>query len=186
MPGNPRPRTVSGVRLGDLAARLGVAPPEGAADVAVTGVTHASQEVRPGDLYAALPGARRHGAEFAAGAAAAGAVAVLTDPAGAAAAAAAGLPALVVDDPRAVLGDVAAAVYGDPTARLTVIGITGTAGKTSTAYLVESGLRAAGHVTGLIGTVETRLGDLVIDSVRTTPGGHRPARHARRRARSAG
>ncbi|MFD0823797.1 Mur ligase family protein, partial [Micromonospora zhanjiangensis] len=75
----------------------------------------------------------------------------------------------VVPDPRAVLGSVAAAVYGDPTAGLTVIGITGTAGKTSTAYLVESGLRAAGHVTGLIGTVETRLGDLVLDSVRTTP-----------------
>ncbi|MEU8189909.1 UDP-N-acetylmuramoyl-L-alanyl-D-glutamate--2,6-diaminopimelate ligase, partial [Micromonospora carbonacea] len=96
----------------------------------------------------------------------------LTDshcPAGAPAVAAAGLPALVVPDPRAVLGALASAVYGDPTAGLTVIGITGTAGKTSTAYLVESGLRAAGHVTGLIGTVETRLGDLVVDSVRTTP-----------------
>ncbi|MGN9890902.1 UDP-N-acetylmuramoyl-L-alanyl-D-glutamate--2,6-diaminopimelate ligase [Micromonospora sp. L31] len=169
VPGNPRPRTVPGVRLGDLAARLAVAPPEAAADVAVTGATHASQEVRPGDLYAALPGARRHGAEFAAAAAAAGAVAALTDPAGAAAVTAAGLPALVVPDPRAVLGDLASAVYGDPTEGLTVIGVTGTAGKTSTAYLVESGLRAAGHTTGLIGTVETRLGDLVIDSVRTTP-----------------
>ncbi|MFJ6196361.1 UDP-N-acetylmuramoyl-L-alanyl-D-glutamate--2,6-diaminopimelate ligase [Micromonospora sp. NPDC092111] len=170
VPGNPRPRTVPGVRLGDLADRLAVASPAGAAaEAVVTGVTHASQEVRPGDLYAALPGARRHGAEFAAGAATAGAVAVLTDPAGAAAVAATGLPALVVPDPRAVLGDLAAAVYGDPTDGLTVIGVTGTAGKTSTAYLVESGLRAAGHVTGLIGTVETRLGDLVIDSVRTTP-----------------
>ncbi|MEV0810813.1 UDP-N-acetylmuramoyl-L-alanyl-D-glutamate--2,6-diaminopimelate ligase [Micromonospora sp. NPDC050200] len=169
VPGNPRPRTVPGVRLGNLAARLAVASPEGAADVTVTGATHASQEVRPGDLYAALPGARRHGAEFAADAAAAGAVAALTDPAGAAAVAAAGLPALVVPDPRAALGDLASAVYGDPTAELTVIGVTGTAGKTSTAYLVESGLRAAGHTTGLIGTVETRLGDLVIDSVRTTP-----------------
>ncbi|MCX4388515.1 UDP-N-acetylmuramoyl-L-alanyl-D-glutamate--2,6-diaminopimelate ligase [Micromonospora peucetia] len=169
VPGNPRPRTVIGVRLGDLAARLAVEPPEGAAELMVTGVTHASQEVRPGDLYAALPGARRHGAEFAASAAAAGAVAVLTDPAGAPAVAEAGLPALVVSDPRAVLGTLAAAVYGDPTEGLTVIGVTGTAGKTSTAYLVESGLRAAGHTTGLIGTVETRLGDLVIDSVRTTP-----------------
>ncbi|WP_431904798.1 UDP-N-acetylmuramoyl-L-alanyl-D-glutamate--2,6-diaminopimelate ligase [Micromonospora carbonacea] len=169
MPGNPRPRTVTGIRLGELADRLAVEAPEGAADQVVTGVTHASQEVRPGDLYAALPGARRHGAEFAAGAAAAGAVAALTDPAGAPAVAAAGLPALVVPDPRAVLGALASAVYGDPTAGLTVIGITGTAGKTSTAYLVESGLRAAGHVTGLIGTVETRLGDLVVDSVRTTP-----------------
>ncbi|SCE68171.1 UDP-N-acetylmuramoylalanyl-D-glutamate--2,6-diaminopimelate ligase [Micromonospora matsumotoense] len=169
MPGNPRPRTVPGVRIGDLADRLAVAPPADAAELVVTGVTHASQEVRPGDLYAALPGARRHGAEFAAGAAAAGAVAVLTDPSGAAAAGATGLPVLVTPDPRAVLGELAAAVYGDPTDGLTVIGVTGTAGKTSTAYLIESGLRAAGHVTGLIGTVETRLGDLVIDSVRTTP-----------------
>jgi UDP-N-acetylmuramoyl-L-alanyl-D-glutamate--2,6-diaminopimelate ligase len=155
--------------LVDLAALVG-ATVSGAADsAAVTGVTHAGGEVRPGDLYAALPGARRHGAEFVPQAAAGGAVAVLTDPAGAPAAAAAGLPALVVPDPRAVLGDVASAVYGDPTGRLTIVGITGTAGKTSTAYLVESGLRAAGRVTGLIGTVETRLGDLTIDSVRTTP-----------------
>ncbi|MEU7617423.1 UDP-N-acetylmuramoyl-L-alanyl-D-glutamate--2,6-diaminopimelate ligase [Micromonospora rifamycinica] len=169
VPGNPRPRTVPGVRLGDLADRLAVAPPADAAELVVTGVTHASQEVRPGDLYAALPGARRHGAQFAAGAATAGAVAVLTDPAGATAAGATGLPVLVTPDPRAVLGELAAAVYGDPTDGLTVIGVTGTAGKTSTAYLIESGLRAAGHVTGLIGTVETRLGDLVTDSVRTTP-----------------
>jgi UDP-N-acetylmuramoyl-L-alanyl-D-glutamate--2,6-diaminopimelate ligase len=94
---------------------------------------------------------------------------VLTDPAGAAVAAESGLPVLVVDDPRAVLGDVASAVYGHPSRRLTVIGLTGTAGKTSTSYLVESGLRAAGHVTAMIGSVETRIGDLVIDSIRTTP-----------------
>ena len=166
MPGNPRPRTVTPRRLAELATLLGVASP---GESAVTGVTHASGEVRPGDLYAALPGARRHGAEFVAGAAAAGAVAVLTDPAGAAAAAEAGLPALVVADPRAVLGDVASRVYGDPTADLTVIGLTGTAGKTSTAYLIESGLVADGRVTGLVGTVETRLGDLTLDSERTTP-----------------
>jgi UDP-N-acetylmuramoyl-L-alanyl-D-glutamate--2,6-diaminopimelate ligase len=139
------------------------------ADVQVSGITHSSQSVRPGDLYAALPGANRHGAEFVAGAAEAGAVAVLTDPAGRAAAENEGLPVLVTDDPRAVLGTAAAAIYGDPSARLLMIGITGTAGKTSTAYLIESGLRAAGQVTGLIGTVETRLGELVVDSVRTTP-----------------
>ncbi|WP_329102466.1 UDP-N-acetylmuramoyl-L-alanyl-D-glutamate--2,6-diaminopimelate ligase [Micromonospora sp. NBC_01699] len=168
MPGNPRPRTVIPIRLRELADRLGIQPPDDSS-LAVTGVTHASNEVRPGDLYAALPGSRRHGAEFVPAVVAAGAVAVLTDPAGAPAAVAAGLPVLVVPDPRAVLGTVAAAVYGEPTAGLIMIGITGTAGKTSTAYLVESGLRAAGHVTGLIGTVETRLGDLRLDSVRTTP-----------------
>ena len=168
MPGNPRPQAVSPYRLIDLAAAL---PAEliGAVDATVTGVTHASNEVQPGDLYAALPGAYRHGADFIAAAAAAGAVAVLTDPAGAPAAATAGLPVLVVGEVRPVMGAAAAAIYGDPSARLAMIGITGTAGKTSTAYLVESGLRAAGLTTGLIGTVETRLGDVVVDSVRTTP-----------------
>ncbi len=135
----------------------------------VIGITHASDSVQPGDLFAALPGANAHGARFIAAAERAGAVAVLTDAAGAPAAAEAGLPALVVADPRTVLGHIASAIYGHPSRKLTIIGITGTAGKTSTAYLVESGLRAAGHVTGLIGTVETRLGDFVIDSVRTTP-----------------
>ena len=167
MSGIPRPESVVPLPLSRLAALLPAVLT--GVDVEVTGITHASREVRPGDLYAALAGANRHGAEFAAGAVAAGAVAVLTDEAGKAAALAAGLPVLVADDPRAVLGAAAAAVYGDPSARLTMIGITGTAGKTSTAYLVESGLRAAGMVTGLIGTVETRLGDLVVASVRTTP-----------------
>jgi UDP-N-acetylmuramoyl-L-alanyl-D-glutamate--2,6-diaminopimelate ligase len=166
VPGYPRPRNVPATPLADLAALLGVATDK---TVDVTGVTHASSAVRPGDLYAALPGSRRHGAEFIAAAAGAGAVAVLTDQAGADRAAAAGLPALVVDDPRGRLGTVASRVYGEPTTKLTMIGITGTAGKTSTAYLIESGLRAAGRRTGLIGTVETRLGDLVLDSARTTP-----------------
>jgi UDP-N-acetylmuramoyl-L-alanyl-D-glutamate--2,6-diaminopimelate ligase len=151
------------VGLADLAGVLPEVP------VAVTGITNASDAVVPGDLFAALPGARTHGARFVPAAARAGAVAVLTDAAGAEAATEAGLPALVVADPRAVLGPLAAAVYDEPTEKLRVIGITGTAGKTSTAYLIEAGLRAAGQVTGLIGTVETRLGDLVVDSVRTTP-----------------
>ncbi|GAA2584960.1 UDP-N-acetylmuramoyl-L-alanyl-D-glutamate--2,6-diaminopimelate ligase [Winogradskya consettensis] len=167
MSGIPRPQTVQPYRLVDLAALLEAAPT--ATDALITGVTHASGEVRPGDLYAALPGARRHGAEFTSAAAEAGAVAVLTDPAGSELAASAGLPVVVVADPRAVLGVAASAIYGDPSARLTVIGLTGTAGKTSTAYLVESGLQAAGLTTGLIGTVETRLGDLVVKSARTTP-----------------
>jgi UDP-N-acetylmuramoyl-L-alanyl-D-glutamate--2,6-diaminopimelate ligase len=176
VPGYPRPDATTPCSLADLAALIsgsdagrGAAIAGDPAVVIVSGVTHGSESVRPGDLFAALPGANAHGARFIAAAAHAGAVAVLTDPAGAAAAEAAGLPALVVPDPRAVLGDVASAVYGEPSHTLTIIGLTGTAGKTSTAYLVESGLRAAGHVTGLIGTVETRLGALVIDSVRTTP-----------------
>ena len=168
--GYPRPRTVAATPVRALAAVAGARTDHPAADsdVAVTGITHDSGSVRPGDLYAALPGAHRHGAQFADRAVATGAVAVLTDPAGAPLLPDR-VPAIVVDDPRAVLGEVAAAVYGHPSARLKVIGITGTAGKTSTAYLVESGLTAAGLRTAMIGTVETRIPDLVVESVRTTP-----------------
>jgi UDP-N-acetylmuramoyl-L-alanyl-D-glutamate--2,6-diaminopimelate ligase len=164
VPGYPRPRTVPPRSLAELAELLGVSAP--VPDVPVSGVTLASSAVQPGDLFAALPGSKAHGARFIPDAVSRGAVAVLTDPGGLTDN---GLPTLVVADPRAALGEVAAAVYDRPTDKLTVIGITGTAGKTSVAYLVESGLRAAGRVTGLIGTVETRLGDEVLDSVRTTP-----------------
>jgi UDP-N-acetylmuramoyl-L-alanyl-D-glutamate--2,6-diaminopimelate ligase len=167
--GFPRPSRVAAVPLRDLVATAGASPPSADVDApTVAGVTHDSEAVRPGDLYAALPGSRHHGVEFLDRATERGAVAVLTDPAGAARVAT-DIPVLVTDDPRAVLGEVASAVYGHPTRRMPVIGITGTAGKTSTAYLIDSGLRAAGHTTCLIGTVETRLADVVLDSVRTTP-----------------
>jgi UDP-N-acetylmuramoyl-L-alanyl-D-glutamate--2,6-diaminopimelate ligase len=137
--------------------------------VVVTGCTHDSRAVRPGDLYVALPGSRVHGADFSAAAAASGAAAVLTDAAGAERAGAGGLPVLVAPDPRAVLGQVARWVHDDPAAAMRVFGITGTNGKTTTAFLLEAGLRAAGHRTGLLGTVLTRIGDEVLPSVRTTP-----------------
>ena len=134
----------------------------------VTGCTHDSRAVARGDLYAALPGARVHGAQFAQQAVDAGAVAVLTDPVGAAHLPE-GVPALVSEDPRGVLGAVARWVHGDPAADLLLLGVTGTNGKTTTAFLLEGGLRAAGHATGLVGTVETRVADEVVPSVRTTP-----------------
>jgi UDP-N-acetylmuramoyl-L-alanyl-D-glutamate--2,6-diaminopimelate ligase len=123
--------------------------------------------VQPGDLYAALPGARAHGADFAEAVIAAGAAAVLTDPAGAERFP--GLPVLVADDPRGVLGAVARWVHDDPAAGMLVLGVTGTNGKTTTAFLLEAGLRSAGHRTALLGTVLTRIGDDVVPSVRTTP-----------------
>ncbi|MDX3345689.1 UDP-N-acetylmuramoyl-L-alanyl-D-glutamate--2,6-diaminopimelate ligase [Streptomyces sp. ME02-6979A] len=165
-PGPPRPVRISATPLAELADQLGVAAPDGSAEI--TGITHDSRAVRPGDLYAALPGARLHGADFVTQAAGLGAAAVLTDPAGAERAAAAGLPALVVDDPRARMGELAATIYGHPGRDLLQIGITGTSGKTTTAYLVEGGLRTA-KSTGLIGTVEMRIGDERIKSERTTP-----------------
>ncbi|PSL58032.1 UDP-N-acetylmuramoylalanyl-D-glutamate--2,6-diaminopimelate ligase [Saccharothrix carnea] len=137
------------------------------AHVQVSGVTLRAQHVRPGDLFAALPGTRVHGADFAAQAVEHGAVAVLTDAAGAEKVH--GVPVLVHADPRAVLGRLAARVYGDPSTKLAVWGVTGTSGKTTTSYMVESALRAAGRATGLIGTVETRVAGRRLDSALTTP-----------------
>lgn len=167
-PTSLRPQRPVGAGLADVARTAGCRPryagdqpaPDGGPRL--TGVTHRAQDVRPGDLFAALPGARVHGADFAAAAAAAGAVAVLTDPDGAARLDAdpvtATLPRLVVERPRSVLGAVAAQVYGDPSRRLQVVGVTGTAGKTTTGYLLEQALAADGSRTGLIGTVQTRWG----------------------------
>jgi len=164
VPGYIRPASVAPVSLSTVETLLGLPSSSDSADLTVSGVTHASDQVRPGDIYAALPGSRRHGAEFARAAMDGGAVAILSDRP---------IPGvekvLVVDNPREVLGPVADLVYGHPSKRMTVLGITGTAGKTSTAYLIEAGLRAAGQITGLLGTVETRLGDLSVSSVRTTP-----------------
>ena len=135
----------------------------------VSGITHDSRRVQPGDLYAALPGSNHHGGRFCAQAASAGAAAILTDPAGKELAIRSGLPVFVVADPRSRLGAVASWIYGHPAQKLTLIGVTGTSGKTTTTYLLESGLRAAGHLTGLVGGVQTRVGDVITDSWLTTP-----------------
>ena len=155
--------------LAAIARRVGAAAP--APEVIVTGVTLNSREVQPGDLYAGLPGANAHGASYARGAVEAGAVAVITDADGRAILAEEGVtvPVVVVEQPRSVLGSVAALVYGTEHLRLALVGITGTNGKTTTAYLLASALEALHRHTGLIGTVETRIGDERIKSVRTTP-----------------
>ncbi|WP_203983475.1 UDP-N-acetylmuramoyl-L-alanyl-D-glutamate--2,6-diaminopimelate ligase [Sphaerisporangium rufum] len=156
--------------LSGLSAMLG-APAAGprAPLAAITGITIDSRRVRRGDLYVALPGSTVHGAGFAAAAVTAGAVAILTDPAGRAAAVATGVPVLVVPDPRAVLGEVAAWVYGRPADDILLLGVTGTSGKSTTSFLLEGGLRAAGHRTGLVGGVEIRIGEEAFPAALTTP-----------------
>jgi UDP-N-acetylmuramoyl-L-alanyl-D-glutamate--2,6-diaminopimelate ligase len=163
-----RPRTTDGLALAQVAEQLGLGAPA-SADVKVTGITHDSRAARPGDLYTALPGANAHGADFAAQAVANGAVALLTDAAGAERAADAGVPLLVVEQPRARVGELAAAIYGRAAEQMLSIGVTGTSGKTTTAYLIEGALRGAGRTPGLLGTVEMRVGETRIKSERTTP-----------------
>ncbi|WP_271219238.1 UDP-N-acetylmuramoyl-L-alanyl-D-glutamate--2,6-diaminopimelate ligase [Streptosporangium carneum] len=165
-----RPSTSSPRPLSGLASLLGAPSGTSRAPLAaVSGVTIDSRQVQRGDLYVALPGATSHGADFSAQALAAGAAAILTDPEGREAAVATGLPVLVVPDPRALLGQAAAWVYGAPSAEMAVIGVTGTSGKSTTAFLLEAGLRAAGHTTGLIGGVEIRAGELRFTPKLTTP-----------------
>ncbi|MCA2256534.1 UDP-N-acetylmuramoyl-L-alanyl-D-glutamate--2,6-diaminopimelate ligase [Mycobacterium intracellulare] len=173
VPSALRPSAAAGVRLPALAADIGAAPAGDRAvpNLPVTGVTLRAQEVRPGDLFAALPGSTTHGARYAGDAIERGAVAVLTDAGGVAEMGALGqsVPVLVHPDPRGVLGGLAATVYGNPSERVTVVGVTGTSGKTTTTYLIESALRAAGHTAGLIGTIGIRIDGADIPSALTTP-----------------
>ncbi len=80
-----------------------------------------------------------------------------------------GVPVFVVSNPRDQLGDVSCWIYGDPSQRMTMIGVTGTSGKTTTSYLCEAGLRAAGHSTGLVGGVEIKIGSELVKASLTTP-----------------
>ena len=164
-----RPRSVPARSLSGLVSLLGLSEQGQPIRGMVTGVTHDSRRVAPGDLYAALPGSRFHGAVFAEEAAAAGAAGILTDHEGRIRAELAGLPVLVVDDPRAVLGEVASWVYGRPVRDLALLGVTGTSGKSTTTFLLEAGLRAAGHETGLIGGIEIRVAGEALPSALTTP-----------------
>jgi UDP-N-acetylmuramoyl-L-alanyl-D-glutamate--2,6-diaminopimelate ligase len=114
-----------------------------------------------------MPGANRHGAEFAGQAVKSGAVAVLTDAKGAELVS--GVPVLVVADPRRVAGHVAALLYNEPMRDLASIGITGTNGKTTVSTLIYQIFEAADRDCGLIGTIETRIGKDTVESSRTTP-----------------
>ncbi len=152
-------------RLGGAIAALD----EPARQTRIGGVAADSRRVRAADLYVALPGQATHGARFAPAAVAAGAAAVLTDATGAALLRERpGVPVVVVDDPRRELARLAAVVYGWPSERLMIYGVTGTAGKTSTVFLLEAGLAAAGQSVGTIGTIGFRLRGEPLPAVRST------------------
>jgi UDP-N-acetylmuramoyl-L-alanyl-D-glutamate--2,6-diaminopimelate ligase len=141
----------------------GVAP-DVAADVEVTALAYDNRRVQPGTVFFCVRGFTRDGHDFAADAVARGAVALVVDhPLGL------GVPEIVVADVRAAMAPAAARLHGDPTATLRTIGVTGTNGKTTTAYLVRALLEAAGHPTGLLGTVKSVVGGVENEVARTTP-----------------
>jgi UDP-N-acetylmuramoyl-L-alanyl-D-glutamate--2,6-diaminopimelate ligase len=136
----------------------------GAPAVEISALAYSSNSVTPGALFFCVPGFTRDGHELAPDAVERGAAALVTqrrlD---------LGVPEVVVDDVRAAMGPAAARFYGDPTAQLGVVGITGTNGKTTTAFLVRHLLEAAGRQTGLLGTVKRVVGGVEEDVERTTP-----------------
>src|SRR4051794_6931837 len=133
-------------------------------DVVVTGLTFDNRLVAPGTLFFCVPGFTRDGHDFAADAVARGGVALVVErPLGL------GVPEVLVDDVRAAMATVAARFAGDPTARLKVVGITGTNGKTTTAFLVQSLLEAAGVRCGLLGTIKSVVGGVEAPVKHTTP-----------------
>lgn len=155
--------------LAELAEAFGLAVHGEAGPTGITGVAVAASHVHAGDLYVALQGAHTHGAAFVDEARERGAVAVLTDPAGLERVRAAGLTALVTDHPRAMLGAVSAWVYGTADAALTLFGVTGTNGKTSTAYLLDAVARQLALRTGLSTTAERVIDGERSASRLTTP-----------------
>jgi UDP-N-acetylmuramoyl-L-alanyl-D-glutamate--2,6-diaminopimelate ligase len=137
---------------------------DGAPEVEISGLAYSSQSVTPGTLFFCVPGFRADGHDFASQAIERGAAAVVCQrPLGL------GVPEVLVDDVRAAMGPAAARFYGDPTADLDVVGITGTNGKTTTAFLVRHLLEADGRRCGLLGTVKRVVGGVEEDVERTTP-----------------
>ena len=170
----PTPRTTT---LAELCPAAGGFSIVGDSSVLVSGLELDSREVKSGDLFAALPGHITNGSSFVESAIAAGAAGVLTDDEGAKSLLANGpvnFPIVIVQSARQAIGALAAQVYqaspGDlRSAPLRLFGVTGTNGKTTVTHLVEAGLRAAGRITGLIGTVGVRIGDESTSAIRTTP-----------------
>ncbi len=150
----------------ELCELLGIARPGGATFI-VSSVTEDSRRVHPGAVFVASPGEHADGHDFAVQAAAAGAVAVVGGRGGVDELC--GLPYLRVADPRAAAGLLAQALAGNPTARLRVLGVTGTNGKTSTAHLVRAVLNHAGHSCANFGTIGYEIGGTLYNAPHTTP-----------------
>lgn len=157
--------------LEDLAARFAVDQRGDTAGVTLTGLTLATADLRPGDVFVAVRGVNRHGAEFSSAAAEKGAVAIVTDAAGADLAEASGVPVVIVDDPRGILGALSAWVYstGRDDDLPILFGTTGTNGKTSVSHLLEGILGQLGATTGLSSTAERHIAGQIIVSRLTTP-----------------
>ncbi len=165
-----RPEHQAPVSLSSIATEFGLAWATDESETLVSGISMNTNDLRPGDLFVAMPGLNTHGAKYFSAAAEKGAVALITDSAGLELLDGAKLPTLVLDNPRQHLGDLAAFVYGNRPGNMpTLFATTGTNGKTSTSYLLEGILRQLGETTGLTSTAERHIAGEVVVSRLTTP-----------------
>src|SRR5438552_14514917 len=154
-PGPPARRPAEArVKLGALLTQAKIPVPARAADLVVRAIAYDSREVKEGSLFVAVPGFHRDGTDFVPDAAKNGAVAVVAEKK-----VRSKLPVAVVPDVRAALADLAVEFFDHPTAKLKVVGVTGTDGKTTTVHLVSDVLEAAGERTGYATTVDFKLTD---------------------------
>lgn len=165
-----RPDHVTPVALEDFANHFNLSLGDQDSKVAISGISMNTGDLRSGDLFVAMPGKKTHGANFIDKALSQGAVAVVTDAAGQDILGNQEVPVLLLENPRAHLGDLAAYVYGNVSGNMPkLFATTGTNGKTSTSYLLEGILRQLGETTGLTSTAERHIAGEVIVSRLTTP-----------------
>ena len=172
-----RPDNPNQVRLSQLASELGVLFDATSADALLTGVSMNTGDIRPGDVFFAMPGYKTHGANFVQKAIAGGAVAIATDSAGLEIIGASAVPVIVVENPRLRLGQAAKYVYGNLGEDMPIMyGVTGTNGKTSTVHFLSAIFRQLGVIPGMSSSVERHLADDIIISRLTSP--EAPESHA--------
>ena len=151
------------MKLQDLLKGVAVLESTAAPDTEINEVRYDSRAVRPGDLFVAIRGYATDGHQYIGKALEQGAAAIVCE------VAPAGAPAVVVENARRALAEIAANRFGHPADSMTMLGVTGTNGKTTTTYLVKHMLEDAGHKVGLIGTNQNLIGDEVVETERTTP-----------------
>jgi UDP-N-acetylmuramoyl-L-alanyl-D-glutamate--2,6-diaminopimelate ligase len=155
--------------LNDVLESVSVTGRSGVANPDIKSITYDSRRVKPGGLFICIRGGHFDGHNFINSALSAGAAAVLVDREDIFAALPKDVIAVLVPDTRAVLPGIAGRFYGNPSCNLKLVGITGTKGKTTTTYLIESIIRAAGMGAGIIGTMGARINGAAIPGDRTTP-----------------
>lgn len=157
-----RPINSPAISLAEIAKLIGVDFDQ---DIEISGISQSASDIEVGDIFVAIQGAKHHGIEFLDQAISNGAVAVITDTKGANQK----LPTLIVENPRRVVGEVAAFIFDEPSSNIFSVGITGTNGKTTVTTLLHQIWQQANWDSGLVGTVNTQINHEILPSTHTTP-----------------